>query len=788
MLVLLLLLTLLGIERAAPARAAESADAVSISGWELGNFRSSNGQIVYCLEPGGKMPSAAQHAPKTVRELPGFSATSFDPTGWSGTVSSATAGGEIIRRINYLLSTHGTTRDARAAAAVQFAVWMLRPDPGTDAWMAHHVAWAEAHGAADVVKRARALAAEATANAVPVEISAPGVLELAAESDFRSGELRYPSGTTSVRIAGARFEDGTTSRTIGDGRAGRIAWNAELHEEGWERTRTVTASGSWQVSKQEWPDSLQLHPPTVDAQQRLGAGVGPGEARRTGDLEPISLMHDERFEPVLGTRVQQSELVRNEDTFADTVSLSVAEGGKPWPWRMAGRNREYAPVRAEGVVYGPFAQAPVESAGVPPGAPIAATAELVANDGPGDYPVSVDVVPDESGYYVWVWSIHGAQQAEEVRSVGLIDPAYRFQDRFGLSDERHRVATALRWTTRLSAEGLSWDDRAFSDLVRVELKHGPWLRDGSGNRIPARIRLTAYGSEERPQREPQVPKGARKLATAIVDVTGPGEVESARLEVPHGTRGWVTVQACLRNEDQRGDAVGAFEEWCDDFGVPEETAEIAMPKVRTEAQPRGEIGSSIRDTAIVEGTVPHGAEIDFRFYLQPKVGEPKFDERWAPKRGANGDVQRWQQSELDGMGADERCLVQPVGRTAVVPVAGPGRFPSPEILARSSGVGYWVETLTVPGTSPEADRIELHRGACGLEAERTVIGGEEPPPSDRPRVSAALAKTGGAPHAWLLGGAGASVLGLGAALMLRTRSRRRTLRHGAGARVVVAGP
>ena len=778
----MLLLALLGIERTVPARAAESADVVSISGWDLGNFRSSNGQIVYCLEPGGKMPSGAQHAPKTVRELPAFSTTSFDPTGWSGAVSSAAVGGEVIRRINYLLSTHGTTRDARAAAAVQFAVWMLRPDPGTDAWMAHHITWAEAHGAADIVKRARALAAEATANAVPVEIPAPGALELGAEAGFRSGELRYPSGTTSVTITGARFADGATTKKIVDGRAGRIAWRVELHEGGWERMRTVTATGSWRVSKPEWPDSLRLHPPTVDAQQRLGAGIGPGEAQRSGELEPTSLAHDERFEPVLTTRVQQPELVRSEDSFADTVSLTVAEDGKPWPWRMAGRNREYAPVRAEGIVYGPFAQAPAEGADVPAGAPIAATAELVAKDGPGDYPVSADTAPDESGYYVWVWSIHGARQPEDVRSVGLIDPAYRFQDRFGLSEERHRVATALRWTTRLSAAGLSWDDRAFSDLVRVELQHGSWLRDGSGSRIPAKIRLTAYGSDERPQRRPQAPEGAPELATAIVEVTGPGEVESTRLEVPHGTRGWVTVQACLRNEDQSGEAVGAFEEWCDDFGVPEETAEIEMPKVRTEAQPHGEIGASIRDTAIVEGRVPNGAEIDFEFYLQPRAGEPKFDENWKPKRGANGEVQRWRQSELDGLGTDERCLAQPVGRTAAVPIAGPGRFLSPELLARSNGVGYWVETVTVPGSSAEADRIELHRGACGLEAERAVIGSEKPSSTDRARVSASLAKTGGAPLAWLLGGAGASIIGLGASLLLGSRWRRRTQEREAGTR------
>ncbi len=774
-LVLALLLTFLTIDRAPAAQAAETADVVSIAGWELGNFRSSSGEIVYCLEPGGRMPNGAQREPAIVTELPGFWTTSFDPTGWSGAVSSAAAGGEVIRRMNYLLSVHGGTREPRAAAAVQLAVWLVRPDPGTDAWMRHHLSWAEAHGAADIVQRARALASEAVANAVPVRVEAPGTLTLRADDGFRSGELAYPSGTTSVTIAGARFGDGSTTRAIAGGAAGTVAWRVDLHSEGWERTRTVTAEGTWTRTSRQWPDSLRLHPPTVDAQQWLGAGIGPGEARTGGRFEPASLEHDERFEPVLTTRVQQVDLTRDRDRFADTVTLGIAEGSNPWPWRMRKGGIEHAPVRAEGTVYGPFAQAPAETERVPDGAPVAAQAELLASRGPGEYEASADSAPDESGYYVWVWRIRGERQPESIRTVGLIDPDYRFQDRFGVPEEQHRVATALRWGTRISADGLSWDRRTISDRVTVELQHGVWLRDDAGHRIPAKIRLTAYGSEHRPERRAEPPTAAPELATALVAVVGPGTVESEPMELPHGTRGWVTVQACLRQEDQDPRAVGAFEAWCDDYGVPDETAEIALPSIRTEAQAQSLVGEGIRDRAIVEGTVPAGTEIDFTFYLEPSAGEPKFDESWRPKHDASGTVLRWSASELETLSAEARCLAQPVGRTAAIPIAAAGRFDSPELNARSAGTGYWVETATVPGDGPGAPRVELHRGECGLAAERTNIDAEaeEPPTAGRPD---ALPRTGAAPG---LAAAGiGSVLILGAViLVLRTARRRRGVRR-----------
>lgn len=771
-LVLTLLLMLLMIERIPAARAAESADVVSIAGWELGNFRSSNGEIVYCLEPGGRMPAGAQREPALVSELPAFWTTSFDQTGWSGAVSSAAAGGDTIRRMNYLLSVHGATRDPRAAAAVQLAVWLVRPDPGTDAWMKHHIIWAETHGAADIVQRARALASEARTNAVPVRIELPGALELRADDGFRSGELSYPSGTTSVTIAGARFPDGSTTRTIVDGAAGTVAWRAELHADGWERKRTVTAEGAWKVSKAQWPDSLRLHPPTVDAQQRLGAGIGPGQARREGRFEPTSLEHDERFEPVLTTRVPQVDLIRERDRFADTVTLAIEEQGRPWPWRMKGGEVEHAPVRAEGTVYGPFAQAPVEGERVPAGAPVAARATLLASRGPGEYSVSADSAPDEAGYYVWVWRIRGDRQPQDVRSAGLIDPEYRFQDRFGVSEEQHRVATALRWTTRISADGLRWDHRGFSDRVTVELQHGAWLRDENGDRIPARIRLTAYGSEQRPERRAEPPADAPELAASFVEVNAPGVVESEPMELPHGTRGWVTVQACLRQEDQDPRAAGAFEDWCDDYGIPDETAEIEVPSIRTEAQEQALVGGGIRDHAVVEGVVPRGTEIDFTFYLQPKAGEPKFDERWQPKRDAMGEVMRWSASELESLSPEAYCLAQPVGRTAAVPIGAAGRFASPELRARSAGTGYWVETATVPGNGPEAPRVELHRGECGLETERTIIQAapEDPPATARPD---ALPRTGGLPGGAIIG-IGAALILCAAILAIRVGTRRRS--------------
>ena len=108
-------------------------------------------------------PNQTQQWADVVDELRGYSIDMSDVTGWSGQVSTAPISGEPLRRINYVLSTHGDTQSADPAVGVQFAIWMLREGAGEAAWLSHHISWVEQHGGMSHMNAARALVAEAIA-------------------------------------------------------------------------------------------------------------------------------------------------------------------------------------------------------------------------------------------------------------------------------------------------------------------------------------------------------------------------------------------------------------------------------------------------------------------------------------------------------------------------------------------------------------------------------------------------------------------------------------------------
>ena len=92
-----------------------------------------------------------------------------------------------------------------------------------------------------------------------------------------------------------------------------------------------------------------------------------------------------------------------------------------------------------------------------------------------------------------------------------------------------------------------------------------------------------------------------------------------------------------------------------------------------------------------------------------------------------------------------------------------GNVLSPPIRAHSAGIGYWVETL-VTKHPDSGETVELHRGACGLENERTIVHDETEP---------ALATTGGGVVPILTVGAALALGGSLLALVVGVRQQRR---------------
>ncbi|MBO2989630.1 hypothetical protein [Leucobacter tardus] len=767
-----------------PGVAASRGHMLNVGGWMVGTFISSNGAHTYCVEPGTSEPVAAQQKPRKTGTLPGYSGYQPDSTGWNGRVTSGPASGETVRRMNYVMWKYGRTTDAAQAASVQFAVWFIRDDPGVREWLNHRVKWVRDHGHGAVISRAQDYAAEARQQARAPQQPKPGALKFserrlttdASGVTSGSGVVAFPAGTTKVTISGAVFAGGKTVLANPSQRAGRASWTVPMHAKAWQRHHEVSASATWEGRSSGWPASVVVHPASQQNQQWLGSGVSPVNDTVRADLKPISTRFDSQFAPELSTEVPERIVSREAGAFADTVTIGVTKQSAPWPARRnADEDIEYVPIRAEGTLYGPF-EHPLKTTETPPDdAPIAARAEVTADRGPGTYDVAVEEPPQSSGYYSWVWEIRNAGQTESIRASDLLPESYRFADRFGLAEEGHAVPTSLRWETQLIEDRLGLDDLRIRDRITPSPVDGPWLRGETGGPLDAVLTLTAYLSPDEPQRAAKPPAGATVIGTSQVQVSADGEtVEAEPIPVPFETRGWVTVQTCLREEDQVEAARGLFEEWCDDYGIPAETAVITPPEVVTEAQPSAVVGEQISDTAIVEGRVPEHSEIGFTYYLEPEAGAPKYDEHWRPRTDAQGEPETWGRAELRQLSDAERCLAQPVGRTDRVPVTEAGRVSSPGITAQSAGTGYWVEDLQT--RNPDTDEpVELHRGTCGLENERTVV-------SER---SGALADTGS--DIALVGVGVGGALGILAGLLLWAGRRSHRFHRGDAAASVGQG-
>lgn len=217
------------------------------------------------------------------------------------------------------------------------------------------------------------------------------------------------------------------------------------------------------------------------------------------------------------------------------------------------------------------------------------------------------------------------------------------------------------------------------------------------------------------------------LQTTKLVVDTPGQKSTSDiLSLPIDTKAnYITVQWCVFDEDQPASSKGKFEETCDDYGVPAETAKVIRPKVTTQAQEVGAVKGDIKDVAKVEGGLPNTSKwdlaVDFTAFLKPEAGQPKYDENWKPVLDEAGQPVLWTEAEVTDPKAV--CAAQPVARTEKVAVTKLGDVTSPSVKAQTAGTVYWVEKLVV---TPKGggDEIVMHEGECGLPNETTKI---EPP-------------------------------------------------------------
>lgn len=738
------------------------AHAVSLSsgiwwnGVGVGAFAHSSGAQVYCLEMGRASDGAGNPALGATSNLPAFSTASTMVEGrtFSG-VTAPELSGDGLRKLNYVISKYGSTTDNVQAAAVQLAVWELRTSGASSSYLALLQYWKEltiAHGGSSAVSLAANMVTEAGSALASANAPAdPRIIELGAYF----GQVRADAGTTRLTITNGIFlATGTNTITFSGGLAtqSNIDWVGQppASENGWERYYTVTITGEWQkfvagaTIQYGWAGGIN---------QAVGRGNGSWQS---GTYAAQYTDPDLLWSPVLTTNVP-SEFVQVGEQFSDSVTFDVAEGSEPWYWQLRpDGSKQFAPIIAKGTLYGPYLSDPKlnPSAEPPAGSPVAATAEIRTDSatGPGVYEVTTENTSQEAGYYSWVWRIKHEDQLESVANPPFgttsLPVNYYFTDGFGKSTEGQITPSDIRFTTELSSHQLAIGD-TLTDTLSVYLGSGGWLQTG-GERTPFRVRGTFYQSDTAPEQSATVPNDAEVVAETFVTVNAPNTlVESDGVELPVGTTGYITARWCLLDADQTPSARGKAQEYCDDYGVPSETAHIVPPAAYTVASQSAAPGADIHDTVNVTGALSSNDavsyEVTFNAYhvQQSEAGQPV-------------------------------CTVDNlVFESAATPVSGVGQYDSESFELEEEHLGelYWIETLWL---LQDGQRLAVHEGECGAVAEMTTV--EYPKPTPPAKLTVTGADPGGRwTPLWV--GIGAATLGA-ALIVLRRRQILSTAKHG----------
>lgn len=749
-----------------------------------------NGKYAYCAEPWVRSGAA----------IPNYVGVQALPANSSDGVSVAATVGTPLREISFLLARYGQTNDNVQAAAVALAIWEIRgaDGRGNAEYEAELVRVRESVGTA-VVALTQQLRAEATAWIAAIQATessedTPGIT-LDQSSPYR-GTVQVPPGTISLHIHNGTFMDGSNVRNwpqSGAPLGTSLSWIGEPPAESWGKFYQVRFTGEYL----EIPVSVLW-------------GDGQGSQSSVSLVEPTrrplratSLDADTSWQPEVSSTVA-SKFVSVGENHSDDVVFSSAPSATAltgeWRWRISPSGaREWMPVTARVTAYGPYLSDPALNPAftAPTGAPIAASATFTTDPArdqrvPQRYHFEFDQPILEQGYYTYKWDIDGSDQIfddDELSGCATFNDDslcsalpknYFFSDGFGTVGETQIGRSTAAFTTELSTTRISLTD-SFTDRIAIAPLPN-WLRNDSGTRISLTLTGTAYlmpGPEL--AQSVEVPGNAIELAT--VRVTTDPEInaqnlDSSAITIPIDTERkytFVTVRWCVRDEDQAEDARGFWEEHCDDFGIPAESAAIVHPEVRTEASSMANPGTPIADTAIVAGEIPEDTELIFELFALPQPGT------WKQSTEGNHPTEQWTDEERATLALHPQCGPENlVFRSAPVPVqSGPAadeRYRSAEVRLDMRGTYWWVESLVHRNPETGVETL-LHRGDCGVPNETTVVDLQAPVAVPQ------LAKTGSSalvvPAVWVAGLLAAGGLVMWSSVRTSLARKRRTARRNA---------
>lgn len=537
-LVALLLMTGMFTLAAPPAYAGSEGVGYDIGLGFLGAYNTDvDGRQAYCADLGAPAPFGQTSGPHTI--------TSFDSVSRQG-----------LAELNFVLDRWGQSSDRNITAAVALFTWSIT-DPGT--YNSHGMSGDQYYvGRAPASERPAILAnlsimrQQAAVNAV----TDPSLSLSLAMTDQYAGTLTvgtHPAGLQgAATLTDATFTNGSVTRTLGAGAHPITGMPAD-------GVPSYQIAASMSVPAAGYGAAIDLYP--TPGAQRLVASVAGSS---TGlSAEAVSPVIELDFQPVIATQVS-SRFVAEGDVFTDELAVSVTKG----TWiHLNGHPIE---VTAEGTLYGPFDEQPVEADAAPTGAPVAG-AETVTLTGAGAYMSPGSITAAESGFYTWVWSIDKDAHGENATYL-----TGSFTDRFGQVQETSVVpfqpVAVSEADQRLAVPG-----DALTDTITVSSDNGAWLkRDGTF--IPVIFEGTAYQVPGTlpPAQSAAIDPDAVPLGTVTVVADGPGVYTSPEVIAPGG--GFVTwvweVKRASQPEWVR-DYLAA--DWRDEYGIPVETTSVRWP-------------------------------------------------------------------------------------------------------------------------------------------------------------------------------------------------------------------
>lgn len=686
------------------------------AGW-MGSVFMPDGTQGFCIDPIGLFPSGASSNQGLISFIQGTTSAT-----WPGHNDTRSVSGVAIQQLNYALTKYTPLIDTNnEGAALAAYVYMHTvagnlASYGINSWDDYVDVRVPASQRATVKAMANAIAADAGANYATGGSGTANVdiNMLDSYSGTVTTAITPTNLTGTLTLIGAHFTDtGLSTRTVSSGQVLAIEGDpldSDIHDYSIEAILQVSIPGAVSSSLTLWRTAS---PAYAQRDISIGAPGPPTTITATDFVDDPELP----FAPVLTTAVQ-SQFVNIGDAYVDTVIAGVADDSPAWRQFTDGT---YVPIIARGTLYGPFSDAPVESADVPVDAPVIGT-ETMTLTGPGTHVGPSTIIATEAGYATWVWEIRAEDQPLIFRDRLVED--YVFTDLFGRAAETHVVASSIEATTEANAEQVAVTEGIW-DTLTVTAPTDPWLTIG-GVYVPVTFTGVAYweAGDTPPVGAAGPPATATVLDYRTIVANGPGTYSTIDepIEAPSGN-GYVVWQWSIVQANQPPEYQGYFEDWTDAYGLTAETTRVELPTVTTQATAEVALTDDAYDVAVVDGLVPAGSYLTFTAFRQPLAGEPTNEV--TIQRVINEDgIPVWEESDLFDVDGNAIPICEP-GNIVFESYDNPTpindglnsfqSYQSPSFEPEETGTYYWIEHLH------RADGRELSRGLCGAEGETTIV-------------------------------------------------------------------